>query len=96
MRAAPQAAAAPALAYYSWDEIKKHKSLDDIWVVISGDVYDITTFLPDHPGGKNAPMLFAGSDATEQFLMIHKPELLAKYGKPFKIGRVKTNAYPIA
>ena len=53
------------------DEIAKHNSEGDLWVIIEGAVYDLTTFLPDHPGGKKAIMLFAGKDATEEFDMIH-------------------------
>jgi cytochrome b involved in lipid metabolism len=34
-------------------------------------VYDVTTFMVDHPGGKDAIMLFAGKDATEEFDMLH-------------------------
>lgn len=73
---------------YSWEEIAKHKTADDCWVVLFGKVYDVTTFLPDHPGGTEAPLLLAGTDATEQWLMLHKPELLAKYGTPYLIGTV--------
>jgi cytochrome b involved in lipid metabolism len=42
-------------------------------------VYDLTSFLPDHPGGKKAIMLFAGKDATEEFNMLHPPNVLKKY-----------------
>ena len=34
------------------DEVKKHTSADDCWIVIKGNVYNVTEFLPDHPGGK--------------------------------------------
>jgi cytochrome b involved in lipid metabolism len=34
-------------------------------------VYDVTNFMVDHPGGKDAIMLFAGKDATEEFDMLH-------------------------
>lgn len=29
---------------YSWDEIKKHNTPDSLWVVIDGNVYDVTKF----------------------------------------------------
>ena len=60
-------------------EIAKHNSEGDLWVVIEGKVYDLTSFLPDHPGGKKAIMLFAGKDATEEFNMLHPPNVLKKY-----------------
>jgi predicted heme/steroid binding protein len=71
------------------DEIAKHNSEGDLWVIIEGAVYDLTTFLPDHPGGKKAIMLFAGKDATEEFNMLHPPNVLKKYLSPdAKIGTV--------
>ena len=36
---------------FSVDEIAKHNTEEDCWVVIHGKVYDVTEFLPDHPGG---------------------------------------------
>merc|ERR1712107_594513 len=42
----------------------------DCWVIVGDDVYDVTKFLPDHPGGKKAIMLYAGKDATEEFDML--------------------------
>jgi len=40
-------------------------------VILSNKVYDVSSFLNDHPGGKDAIMLFAGVDATESFDMLH-------------------------
>jgi cytochrome b involved in lipid metabolism len=51
-------------------------------VILHGKVYDVTEFLPDHPGGKKAIMLFAGKDATEEFDMLHPPNVLKKYLPP--------------
>ena len=48
---------------FSMDEVAKHNTKDSCWLVISGKVYDITSFLPDHPGGKKAPLIYAGGDA---------------------------------
>lgn len=36
-------------------------------------------FLPDHPGGKKAILLYAGRDASEEFNMLHNPNVLTKY-----------------
>ena len=46
--------------------------ISDCWVIVGDDVYDVTKFLPDHPGGKKAIMLIAGKDATEEFDMFQK------------------------
>lgn len=40
------------LPLISLDEVKKHKSEDDIWVTYEGVVYDVTSFVQHHPGGK--------------------------------------------
>ena len=40
-------------------------------VILNGKVYDVTAFMPDHPGGKKAIMLYAGKDASEEFNMLH-------------------------
>jgi cytochrome b involved in lipid metabolism len=39
----------------------------------------VTKFLPDHPGGKQAVLLFAGKDGTEEFDMLHDRKVLQKY-----------------
>jgi cytochrome b involved in lipid metabolism len=71
----------------SLDEIAKHNIEKDCWVIIRDKVYDLTKFLPDHPGGKKAIMLFAGKDATEEF---HPPNVLTKYLSPdVVLGPVK-------
>ena len=48
------------------EEVAKHNKKDDVWVVVKGVVMDVTNFLPDHPGGAQAIINFAGRDATEE------------------------------
>ncbi|KAI8911218.1 FAD binding domain-containing protein [Powellomyces hirtus] len=74
---------------YSLDEVSKHNTEKDCWVVVNGQVLDATHFLKDHPGGKKAIMLYAGRDATEEFNMLHKPEVVAKYAPETIIGALK-------
>jgi len=100
-QAAPAAvAAAPAQAApvkidrskeYTMEEVAKHNTEKDCWVVVNGEVLDVAEFLPDHPGGKKAILIYAGKDATEEFNMLHKPDVVEKYAPKCIIGRVKKN-----
>lgn len=74
---------------YTMAEVEKHKSKDDIWVVIDGQVLDVTKFLPDHPGGEKAILLYAGRDATEEFNMLHDPKVIPRYAPDAVIGKLK-------
>merc|ERR1712151_1154961 len=55
---APAAAAAPAKGGGSGGmtmaEVAKHITKDDCWVVVSGQVLNVTKFLGEHPGGELA------------------------------------------
>ncbi|GBP62194.1 Cytochrome b5 isoform A [Eumeta japonica] len=48
-------------------EVACHDSPDDCWVVIYDRVYDITTFLDEHPGGADIMLEYAGQDASTAF-----------------------------
>lgn len=68
---------------YSVEEVAKHNQKDDCWVIIDGKVLDVTSFLPDHPGGEKAILLYAGRDATEEFNMLHDPKVLFSVTPPY-------------
>ncbi|GMM53167.1 Irc21 protein [Starmerella bacillaris] len=53
------------------EELKKHNSETDCWVVVNQRVYDVTEYLLYHPGGVQALMECAGQDATELFMEYH-------------------------
>ncbi len=64
---------------FTMEEVAKHNTADDCWVILGGKVYDVTDFLDDHPGGKKAIIVYAGRDATEEFEMLHASNVLKKY-----------------
>ncbi|KAI1739435.1 FMN-dependent dehydrogenase [Xylaria scruposa] len=76
----------------SGPEVAKHDSKESCWVVIHGKVYDVTEFLPEHPGGMKIILKYAGKDATEEFDPIHPPDTLDKYlDKSKHLGPVDMN-----
>lgn len=42
-------------------ELAKHDSKDDCWIAYDGKAYDITSFIPRHPGGENKIIPYCGS-----------------------------------
>lgn len=52
---------------FTWDEIRKHTTVDSCWLVVKGRVYDVTHFLTLHPAGEKSILKNSGKDATEHF-----------------------------
>merc|ERR1712061_340187 len=74
---------------YSMEEVAKHTTKDDCWVVVSGQVLNVTKFLGEHPGGELAILTFAGKYATEEFNMIHPADVIGKYAPDAVIGMLE-------
>lgn len=66
------------------EEIANHNSRESCWVIVHGKAYDVTEFLPEHPGGPKIILKYAGKDATEEYEPIHPPDTLEKYLDPKK------------
>eukprot|EP00913_Durusdinium_trenchii_P000667 g620.t1 len=66
---------------------RTHNKADDAWIIVDGDVYDVTKFAGVHPGGTQILLEYAGKDATEDFYALHRLEVLDKYQR-LKKGRL--------
>lgn len=78
---------------YAAAEVSKHKDKDNgLWLIIEGNVYDVTKFVDEHPGGARVIQRMGGKDATKAFWKYHGESVLAKYGDRFKIGTVAESA----
>ena len=73
---------------YTIEQIKKHTSKNDCWIIINHKVYDVSQFLSIHPGGASIILTVGGSDATEYFDELHRPEVLQEVGDDYIIGEV--------
>jgi len=47
-------------------EVAKHADASDCWLVLEGKVYNVTDFIPNHPGGERI-IQGCGKDATDLF-----------------------------
>ncbi|GJE96570.1 acyl-CoA dehydrogenase NM domain-like protein [Phanerochaete sordida] len=80
------------LKEYTKEEVAKHNTADDLWIIIDGKVYDVTKFKGMHPGGVSVFLDedIPGQDATEAFYALHRHEVLQRpqYAR-LQIGTVK-------
>jgi cytochrome b involved in lipid metabolism len=35
-------------------EIRQHGIQEDVWIVVNGEVFDMTEYAPEHPGGEES------------------------------------------
>lgn len=68
-------------------QIAEHTLRSSCWSIINGNVYDLTGWIPQHPGGEQAILRLCGKDGSEQYNAQHggarRPALILG---GFKIG----------
>ena len=79
-----------SLKFYSLKEVEVHNSKESCWSVIRGNVYYLTNWISNHPGGEKAILNICGKDGTQLFEKQHggkeKPE---KILSQFEIGKIQ-------
>ena len=76
----------------SLEELARHRTADDCWLALQGQVYDVTAFLDRHPGGGGILLKFAGQDASRVFAAKHPDGFLAMLGPEALKGRLAGSA----
>lgn len=71
-------------------EVSSHNKPDSLFISIDGDVFDLTKFQDDHPGGKKILARVAGKDASKQFWKYHNAGILNKYKGQLQVGSLDT------
>ncbi|KIK22694.1 hypothetical protein PISMIDRAFT_679885 [Pisolithus microcarpus 441] len=67
------------MSLISAQTVAEHASSDSCWIIVHGYVYDVTEFLPEHPGGSRIILKYAGKDATEAYDPIHPPDAITTH-----------------
>ena len=71
------------------EEVKKHNKKEDAWTIIENKVYNITSWIPKHPGGEII-MQALGKDASQLFIANNHPSYVKKTILPkYYIGTLK-------
>ncbi|WP_313953990.1 cytochrome b5 domain-containing protein [Accumulibacter sp.] len=53
---------------HSLAEVARHKTPDDCWMAIGGQVYDLSSYLPEHPSDPDVIVAWCGREATPAYL----------------------------
>jgi cytochrome b involved in lipid metabolism len=80
----------PVEMIYTTAQVAMHASAQSCWTIISGAVYDLTSWIQKHPGGSEAILKLCGKDGTTTFMNQHGGmEKQAAQLATFKIGTLK-------
>ncbi|KAI9733021.1 MAG: hypothetical protein M1834_003566 [Cirrosporium novae-zelandiae] len=75
---------------FSQSDVSSHSKPDNLWIVVDEDIYDLTKFQDEHPGGKKILQRVAGKDASKQFWKYHNEAILKKFKGQLQIGSLDT------
>ncbi|GAB0136180.1 hypothetical protein EsDP_00004492 [Epichloe bromicola] len=75
---------------FTTSDVASHNKGDDMYIIVDGDVYDITKFQDEHPGGKKILARVAGKDASKIFWKYHNEGILKKYKGKLQVGSLDT------
>lgn len=77
----------PQVSGFTLADVAQHNSASSCWLAIDGNVYDVTSFIPNHPGGQ-AILQGCGKDVSALYAQIHDDRARALLPQ-YKIGILK-------
>ena len=77
-----------SLKTYTREEVSLHNKEDDCWMVYKNKVFDVTSFISEHPAGPNYITDYAGEDTTTAFDDVGHTETALKLMLKYHIGDI--------
>lgn len=74
------------LPSFTREQVGKHSSEADAWIIVKNRVFDVTKFVGEHPGGKQILLDVAGKDATSDFADVGHSDSAVATMKKFLVG----------
>jgi len=84
----------PVLPTIPWKDIISHNKKEDCWLVIHGQVWNLTEFVNQHPGGATIILKYAGKDATKTFSAIHPKDITDTVPQSYLKGVIDPKEVP--
>ena len=73
---------------YTMEEIELvHKQKGKLWLIIDNLVYNVTKYLPWHPGGQKVLFKLKNKDATDSFNYQHHSHAAIRCRNQFLVGK---------
>jgi cytochrome b involved in lipid metabolism len=82
------------LGTLTWEEVLKHRSEDDLWLVWGGHVYDVSSFARQHPGTLKVLLNGNGRDMSKAFEKAKHTALTKVFALNYRIGRIEDKEPP--
>ncbi|OEL12869.1 Cysteine protease XCP2 [Dichanthelium oligosanthes] len=79
---------------FTLEEVAKHNTKDDCWLIISGKVYNVTKFLEDHPGGDDVLLSSTAKDATDDFEDVGHSTTARAMMDEYLVGEIDATTIP--
>lgn len=91
----PEETATVSASPLTLEDLAAHASPDDCWIVVRGQVYDVTSYIPAHPTRPSVITEWCGKDATEAFetKVYGRPHSPAAWDmlEQYRVGTLKIN-----
>ncbi len=71
VESAKPSGSASASGSYTMQDVQQHATAGDCWAVVSNNVYNLTAWENEHPGGAQRIIDLCGTDATQAFNKQH-------------------------
>ncbi|KZC13281.1 PREDICTED: cytochrome b5 [Dufourea novaeangliae] len=73
---------------YTRKEVAEHTDSNDLWIIINNKIYNLSSFLSEHPGGEEVLLEQGGQDGTQPFEDIGHSSDARQMMESYKIGEL--------
>jgi len=77
---------------FSYSDVSAHATKKDLFIVIHDNVYNVSSFIDEHPGGEEVLLDVAGQDATEAFEDVGHSDEAREILHGLHVGKLKRSA----
>ncbi|KAL1882592.1 hypothetical protein Plec18167_003009 [Paecilomyces lecythidis] len=74
---------------FTTSEVASHNTKKDLYMIIHDKVYDVTSFVDEHPGGEEVLLDVGGQDGTEAFEDVGHSDEAREILGPLEVGTLK-------